>query len=63
VEVVEDIRLTHLPTLVQGELVEVLVVVLDLKVMETQEQLTPVVVVVVLLETQQFPEEEQVVRE
>ena len=61
--VVEDIHLTHLPTLVQGELEEEHLEELGLKVMETQEQLTLVVVVVVLLETQQLPKEELVVLE
>ena len=55
--------MTHLPTLVQGELEEEHLEELGLKVMETQEQLTLVVVVVVLLETQQLPKEELVVLE
>ena len=59
----EDIHLTHLPTLVQGELEEEHLEELGLKVMETQVQLTLVVVVVVLLETQQLPKEELVVLE
>ena len=59
----EDIHLTHLPTLVQGELEEEHLEEPGLKVMETQEQLTLVVVEVNLLETQQHPKKEKVVLE